>query len=118
MKKYRSELTKSLTPEGWQEQINLKDMSLDDMLDLLKDLKVMEAFGKKVGGYMKEAVKGRMPEGAVDYSGPRFIVAIEHVERKAGLDEGRLVDDMGEEWVEGYRKDPIEYDQLKLSEVE
>ncbi len=117
MKKYASPITKELTPGTWEDKINLADMSLDEMTELLADLKVMEAMGKKVGGYMKEAVKARMPEGEMEYTGARFIVNLKDCSRAAGLDDDKILEEMGEVWCEERMKPDIEYTELRLSAV-
>ncbi len=118
MKKYVSPLTSKLTPDNWQEAINLKDLSLDDLTDLLGDLKAMEALGKKVGGYVKEAVYGRMPDDTFEHATPNFAFVINERTRKGGLDEAKILDVMGEEWCDEYRKDATEYKELRMSRVE
>lgn len=118
MKKYESTVTAGLTPSNWEEKINLQELSLDDMLDLLGDLKKMEAMGKKLGGFMKEAVKARMPEGETEYDCPRWAVALKDCSRKAALDEDKIVADMGEDWMEERRKPNIEYTELRLTRKE
>lgn len=115
MKKYVSPLTKELTPDNWKDKINLKDMSLDEMTELLADLKAMEALGKKIGGFMKEAVKARMPEGEMEYVGGSFTVTLNERSRAGGLDEDKITEEMGEGWVEDHRKPPIEYTELRLT---
>ncbi|KKN65450.1 hypothetical protein LCGC14_0481700 [marine sediment metagenome] len=117
MKRYISPITKELTPTDWKDKINLSDMSLDEMTELLADLKVMEAMGKKVGGYMKEAVKARMPEGEMEYIGARFIVTLNDRLRSGGLDGDKILEEMGEDWCEERMKPDIEYTELRLSVV-
>ncbi len=117
MKKYRSPITKDLTPDGWKDKINLADMSLDAMTELLADLKIMEAMGKKIGGYMKEAVKARMPEGEMEYVGAHFIVNLKDCSRSGGLDGDKILSEMGEVWCEDRMKPDIEYTELRLSVV-
>jgi len=116
MKKYTSPITATLTPDNWQEKINLADLSLDDALDLLGDLKAMEAFGKKIGGFMKQAVRAKMPDDEEEpiYANERWQVAVNLRSRKGGLDEDKITEDMGTEWVEDHRKPPTEYEELRL----
>ena len=118
MKKYVSPLTSKLTPDNWKETINLKDLSLDDLTDLLGDLKAMEKFGKQVGGFVKEAVFGRMPDDVFEHATDNFAFAISDRSRKAGLDEEKITVEMGEEWLEAHRKPPIEFKELRMTKVE
>ena len=118
MKKYISPLTAGLTPENWKERINPADMTLDETMELLKDLKTMEAFGKKVGGFLKEVVKGKMPDGEMEYTGSRFIVNLNERSRSGGLDKDKILEEMGEEWCEDRMKPDIEYVEVRLTEVE
>ncbi len=116
MKKYNSPLTAGITPDNWEEKINLSELSLDDMVDLLGDFKAMESMGKKLGGFMKEVVKARMPDD--EYENARWIAIKNQRSRKGGMNEERLTEDMGEDWVESYRKPNIEYEELRLSRKE
>ncbi len=113
-KKYISPITATLTLDNWQGKINLADMNLDDTMDLLGDLKAMEAFGKKVGGFLKEAVKAKMPEGDTEYYGNNFCVVLSERYRAGGLDKEKITKEMGEEWVEDHSKEGTEYTELRL----
>ncbi len=117
MKRYVSPLTKDLTPDNWKDKLVLKGLSLDDLTDLLGDLKAMEKFGKAVGGYVKEAVLARMPEGETEYATANFAFALNDRVRAGGLDEDKIREEMGEVWVEDRRKPPIEYTELRMSAV-
>lgn len=118
MRKYLSPLTKELAPDNWKDKINLKELTLDEMTDLLDDFRKMESFGKKLAGFMKEAVHARIPKGQTEYRVKHFEIEIEHVVRKAGLDEDKIKEEQGEDWVEEHRKPPIEYDTIKLKRIE
>lgn len=118
MKKYTSPITAGLTSDNWEEKINLSSLSLDDMLDLLGDFKQMESMGKKLGGFMKEAVKSRMPEGETEYESPQWIVQLNERSRAGNLDEVLITEEMGEDWVEEHRKPPVEYTELRLNRKE
>ncbi len=117
MKKYISPMTASLTPDNWKELIQPTSMTLDETMALLKDLKTMEAFGKKVGGFLKEVVKGKMPEGEMEYVGTRFIVNLNDRSRSGGLDKDKILEEMGEAWCEDRMKPDIEYTEVRLTEV-
>lgn len=118
MKKYISPLTSGLTPDNWQEKINLQDLSLDDLTDLLGDLKAMEALGKKVGGFVKEAVYGRMPEDVFEHATNNFAFVINDRTRAGGLNKEKILEEMGEDWVEEHSNPPTEYKELRMSRVE
>ena len=118
MKKYEHPLTKTLTPDNWKDELNLSALSLEDLSTLLGDFKAMEAFGKKVGGFIKEIVKGRMPEGEDEFDGPVFHIQRNHRFRAGGLDRDRIQEDMGEEWVEEYSKEGTEYDEIRVTRIE
>ncbi len=117
MRKYVSPITSKLTPDNWQDQLNLKDLSLDDLTDLLGDLKAMEAFGKKVGGFIKEAVYGRMPDNVTEHTTPNFCFVINERTRAGSLNKEKILEDMGEEWVEEHTNAPTEYKELRMSRV-
>ena len=76
MRKYVSTITKDLTLDNWKDKINLSDMSLDDLTDLLGDLKAVEKLGKQVGGYIKEAIYGRMPDDTTEHATRYFAFTI------------------------------------------
>lgn len=115
--KFISPLTKELSLANWKEKIDLKALSLDEMTDLLGDLRNLEKLGKKVGGFIKEAVYARVDREKPTRAG-HYEVVVNHVVRKGGLDEAKIIDDMGEEWLAAYRKDDIEYDEVRLEFVE
>ncbi len=117
MKRYVSPLTKELTPDNWKDKVNLKSLSLDELTDLLGDLKAMEKFGKAVGGFIKEAVLARVPEGTTEYATANFAFVLNDRVRAGGLDEDKITTEMGEGWVEDHRKPPIEYTELRMAAV-
>ncbi len=118
MKKYVSSITAGLTLDNWQENINLSSMSLDDCLDLMGDLKAMEAFGKKVGGFIKEAVKAKMPDDEWEYTGSHFSVALNERTRMGGLNKELITEEMGEDWVVEHSKPPTEYVEVRLKRLD
>ncbi len=114
MKKYVSPITAGLTMDNWESRINLSDMSLDSLIDLLGDLKAMEALGKKVGGFLREAVGGKMPEDEIEYYGTHFSIVLNECSRAGGLDKDKITEEMGVDWVEEHSKPLIEYTELRI----
>jgi hypothetical protein len=108
---YLSELTTELTPDNWQDKINLQAMSLDDLITLRGDMQAMEKFGKMLTGFLKEVIAARLPDD--EYVSPYYVMVRTHRLRKGGLDEAKITDEMGEDWVEDHRKPPTEYDELR-----
>ncbi len=117
-KKYASALTATITPDNWEEKLNLPQLSLDDVTDLIGDFKRMEALGKKLTGYLKSAARARMPDDEDFYEGPRFALQFNPRSRAGALDEVKITEEMGEEWTEAHRKPPIEYEEMRVSAVE
>jgi len=117
-RKYVSPITSKLTPDNWEDHINIAAMSLDELTDLLGDFKKMEAFGKKLGGFFKEAVKGKLPPGEREYVGTHFQFVINERSRAGGLNKDLILEEMGEEWVADHSLPPIEYEELRLSPVD
>ena len=117
-RKYASALTATITPDNWEEKINLPQLSLDDVTDLIGDFKKMEALGKKMTGYLKSAARARMPDDEDFYEGPRFALQFNPRSRAGALDEVKITEEMGEEWTEAHRKPPIEYEEMRVSAVE
>lgn len=116
-RKYKSPLTSTLTPDNWEENLNLPELSLDDLTSLVGDFKQMEKFGKQLAGYLKEAITARMPEGETEYAGPYFAVVFKDCSRAAALDEDVIKEEMGEDWLEDHRKPPIEYTEMRVKAV-
>lgn len=116
-RKYKSTLTAAITPDNWKDSLNLPELSLDDLTDLVGDFKQMEKLGKQLAGYLKEAITARMPEGETEYSGPHFMVQFNERCRAGALDEAKCLEDMGEDWIEDHRKDPIEYTEMRVTPV-
>lgn len=117
-RKYKSPLTSKLTPDNWKEELNLKELSLNDLTDLVGDFKSMEKLGKQLAGYLKEVIRAQIPEDEDSYAGPHFAIQFNDRVRSGALDEALITEEMGEEWVEGHRKDPIEYTEMRVSAVE
>ncbi len=117
-KKYTSTLTAKLTPEGWKEELNLSELSLNDLTDLVGDFKKMEKFGKQLSGFLKEAIRARIPEDEDFYQGPHWTVQFKDCSRVAALDEDKITEEMGEDWLEDHRKPPIEYTEMRVKAVE
>ena len=116
-KKYIHPLTKDITPDNWTEKMDLNALSLDDCAELYKDFKNMEAFGKKLGGYLREAVNARMKDD--EFETPRRVKVVRTVRvRKGGLDVGLIEEEMGQEWVEEHRLPETEYFEIRASLVE
>lgn len=116
-RKYTSPITATLTPDNWKEQLKLPELSLDDLTSLVGDFKQMEKFGKQLAGYLKEAITSRMPEGETEYFGPHFGIVFNERVRSGALDETMIKEEMGEDWVEDHRKDPIEYTEMRVTAV-
>ena len=118
MKKYISPLTAKLTPDTWQDQVNLKSMSLDEVTDLLGDFKAMKSFANQMEGYFKEAAKAKMPEGETEYVGTHFMFELVERSRAGGLDKDIIMEEMGASWFEDHCKEPTEYMELRMKRVE
>lgn len=117
MKKYNHPLTKTLTPDNWQEKINLDALTVDDLIELLYDMRKMENFGKKLGGFLKEVIKVKC-EGMPEFDGRRIFAEFSDSSRIGGLDEEAILEEMGEEWVENHRKPDSEFKVIKLKAKE
>ncbi len=118
MKKYASPITATLTPDNWEDKLNLSDMTLDDMTALLWDFKQMENFGKKLGGYMKQACKARIPQGETEFVGTNFQFILNERVRAGSLNRDKCVESMGEYWVIDHSNEPTEYVELRVKKVE
>ena len=116
-RKYKSTLTSKLTPDNWKDELNLPDLSLEDLTDLVGDFKAMEKLGKQLAGFLKEVIRAKMPEDEDFFEGPHFAIQFNPRVRAGGLDEGKITDEMGEDWVEDHRKPPIEYTEMRVNPV-
>ncbi len=116
-RKYKSPLTSKLTPDNWKDELNLPALSLEDLTDLVGDFKAMEKMGKQLAGFLKEAIRARLPQAEDFFAGPHFEVQFNPRVRAGALDEAKCVEDMGEEWVEDRRKPPIEYTEMRVNPV-
>ena len=116
-----SGITEDLNQDNWEELINPAKLSLDDAIDLLGDLKALEAFGKKVGGFVKEMVKAKMPEDEHDtpmYTGTNFEVKINQRTRAGGLNKPLILEEMGDDWVEEHSMPPTEYSEVRIKRLD
>jgi len=118
MKKYAHPITSSLTPDNWQDKINLNALSLEDLVEIFGDMKAMENFGKKLSGYLKEVIKARMPEGEDEFDSTHFHIQRNFRTRAGGLDGAKILEDMGEEWVEDHSQDSTDYVELRCTRLE
>ncbi len=118
MRRYTSALTRELTPDNWQDKINLQDMTLDQVTDLLADFKHMETFGKKVGGFLKEAAKAKLPEGETEFVGHNYQFVLNERVRAGSLNKEMILEEMGLEWVGKHSNPSTEYVELRLTPVE
>ena len=117
MKKYTHPLTKDLTPDNWRDKINLPDMDVDDLIELLKDMRSMENFGKKLGNFLKEIIKARC-EGMEDFDGRKLFALFTESTRLGNLDVEAIEEEMGAEWVATHRKGDTDFITIKLTEKE
>lgn len=116
--KYVSPITKTLTLNNWREKIHLDDLSVPEMIDLMADCRKIQKLGKAVDGYMKEAIRARLPEGETEAHSDFFEIEIEFCERAGGLDKDRILEEMGEEWVAEHSKDPTEFEKVTIRELD
>jgi len=116
MRKYKHELTKELTPDNWKEKLNLSALDVDDIVELLYDMRKMEGLGKKIGGFLKEVLRARTDDE--DYAGRMFDVLFKDGYREGNLDVDLITEEMGEEWVENHRKSGTDFVTIKLEEKE
>jgi hypothetical protein len=117
-KKYASALTSTITPDNWEDKLQMSKLSLDDITNLIGDFKAMEKMGKMLSGYLKVAARARIPEDEDFYEGPNWALQFNPRSRAGGMDEEKILEDMGEEWTEDHRKPPIEYTEMRVSAVE
>ena len=113
-RKYKSSVTAKLTADNWQEIINLKTMSRDDMLDLFGDMKAMEKLGKKIQGFMREALIARMPKGESSQENNNFSIEVTESSGRVTLDGARILEDMGEQFVQKYSNTGEDFVTVKL----
>lgn len=114
MKKYIHPRTKDLNPDNWKDKLNLDDLSVDDLLELMKDFKTMENFGKKVAGFLREIVQSRC-EGLEEFDGRKTYTTFTPGFREGNLDVEKCTEEMGEEWVENHRKDGSNFTTVKIT---
>jgi len=117
-KKYSSALTATITPDNWEDKLQMRNLSLDDITNLIGDFKAMEKLGKMLTGYLKVAARARIPEDEDSYAGPNWALTFNPRSRAGGLDEEKITEEMGEAWTEDHRKPPIEYTEMRVSAVE
>lgn len=113
MKKYKHPLTAQITPENWQEKLNLQNLSLEDISTLLGDFKAMEAMGKKLAGFLREVALSRMEDD--EYEGPYFILERSTQWRSGSLDKELIMEEMGEEWIETHSKEGQDVTVLRVT---
>ncbi len=114
-RKYHSKLTAKLVPDKTPaEQINLSTMSFDDMLALFADTKQMEALGKKINGYMKQALLARMPDDEDEYDNDDFGFSREDTSGRITYDYTAMAEEMGENFMKKFRREGDDYVTCRL----
>ena len=117
-KKYYSKLTAKLIPDkSPAEQINLKIMSVDDMLDLFADTKQMEALGKKINGYMKQALLARLPKGKDELSNDNFRINVTESAGRVTYDYKGMTEEMGDNFMQKFMKQGDSFNTVKLTRL-
>lgn len=117
-KKYAHPLSKELNPDNWKDKINLKELTLEELIDLEGDMKQMEKLGKALGGFLKEAIRARMPEDETAWQGTVYWVEFSEGYRQGGLDKDKLLEDYGEEWLAGYTKEGTEFTTMRVRRID
>jgi len=113
-----SKLVQKMTPDNWHDYLKPKEMSLEDALDALGDVKALKSFYNQMEGFLKEVVTSKMPEGETEYTGTHFAVVLNERVRAGGLNKELLTEEFGVEWIEEHSKEPTEYMELRLSRVD
>jgi len=114
MKKYIHPLTSGLTPDNWKDKLNLADLDVDDLIEILKDMRTMENFGKKIGGFLKEVIKARCDD-LEEFDGRKIYAEFVPGERVGNLNVELIEEEMGIEWVEEHRKDSTPFVTIQLT---
>ena len=113
---YRSKKTEKLTQDNFKEILTSKDMSLDELSLINRDVNERQKLDKKVEGLSKEILQANSEDDELHTS--HYDLAWVWRERAGGLDLERLEEDMGPQFIEKYRKDPTEYQVLNFTEHE
>lgn len=103
-------------PEAWDELLADEALTQDDFIEIYADFRDLEAFGKKVKGYLREVVNARLIDDE-HITKHNVKVVRTHRVRKGGLDRELILEEMGEEWVEEHSKPDTEYDELRVSRI-
>ena len=114
-RKYKHPLTKELQPDNWKEKINLDDLTVDDLMEILFDMRKMEGLSKKIGGFLKEVIKARCKD-MEEYDGRSIFAEFVPGYREGNLDTELILEEMGEDWVEDHRKEGTPFTTIKLKE--
>lgn len=114
---YRSPLTKDITRDNWKEVLmpKLKSMTVDEIMALRYDMGEMEKLGKQLSGLLKEILIARLGD-SMEYESDTIGLALSRVVqyRAGGLDRDRILEDMGQNFVDNYTKDGTEYEVMTI----
>lgn len=108
-------LPQGIDADNWREKLNLGDKSLDEIIDLLGDVKQQVKLYERMEGFLREALLARMPEGVMEYSTEAYMVQ-RTVGERVFLDTGKVKEEMGEEWYQAHCK-VTPYEMVKLVAV-
>jgi hypothetical protein len=105
-----------LTVENWTEVLNPKDLSTDQMIDIMGDIKAEAALLKKAEGYLKEVVPAQFEDEEFEYSTSRFAVT-RMGSTRVSLDSAGIKEEMGDEWCADHSRE-TEFFTLRLKAIE
>ena len=118
---YLSKITGTLTLKNWEDKLTTKKLSTDELARIAYDLNQRQKRDKKMEGYVKELLRPSIPNDPLqdmELSTADVRLVLIDRERAGGLDKDRIQEEMGDNWVAKFSKDPIEYQEFRMFRIE
>jgi hypothetical protein len=114
MRKYESPLMADITPDTWKNIVHDK-LGLEVLAAVLYDARrYRNFFERTLEKYLISTMRILLGKDRY-WEGKGWIIQVVPGGRKAGLDEERLLQDMGPAFVEKYRKPDLKWDEIRVS---
>lgn len=87
------------------------------MIAISYDMAEMEKLAKQLRGFLKEVIMPRLsnnPDEDVNFENDNFTVDVLNRVRAGGLDRDKILEEMGEDWVEEHSKESTEYKEMRI----
>ncbi len=116
MQDFKSDLTELLFDVDWQSHLAADKVSLDELVNIFGDMKDLEKIAKKIAGYCREMIDGRMEEDEDEYESDYYSISRTFSETTK-LNNDLIRASETDEWIEEHSK-TTESTTIKYAHIE